>query len=98
MEFADWDDILILFRDIQIDDNIIIIMSRKNQISYQNSMNKIHSYLNKYSQKVSFILVYPMQIIIKSNTNINLKKPSILEPIEKLDEIGKTIAKLFQRK
>ena len=96
--FDDWDDFLILSRDIKVDDNIIIILSRKHEISYQANMNNVPKYLNKYFSENSFILIYPMQHISGQPQKIDLNYPSLLEPIEKLDEIGKTIAGLFRRK
>jgi hypothetical protein len=61
-------------------------------------MVNIPAYLSKYFQSNSFIIVYPMQLGISENGMIDFKNPSLLEPIEKVDEIGKTIAKLFKRK
>ena len=96
--FDDWNDFLIIARDIKIDDNLLIVLSRENKPSFHEYMNKIPSYLNKYFQLNSLILVYPMQIGVSDNETIDLNNPSMLEPIEKLDEIGKNIAKLFRRK
>jgi len=39
-----------------------------------------------------------MQHGINDNDEIDLNNPSLIEPIEKLDEIGKNILKLFRRK
>ena len=96
--FDDWDDFLILSRDMRIDDNLIIILSRVNKPSYQENMTKIPGYLDKYFQSNSFILLYPMQIGVKDNETIDLNNASLTEPIEKLDAIGKDIAKLLKRK
>ena len=60
-EFSDWEDFLIVFRDVHKDDNLWIVMSRHNGISFNPSMNRIPGYLNKYFQQNSFILVYPLQ-------------------------------------
>lgn len=95
-EFTEWDDFLILSRNIKIDDNIIIVMSRKNLLSYQSSMNKIPEYLDKYFQDQSFLLIYPSQNIMIDKGNIDLTNPSLLETIEKIDTIGKTIANIFR--
>jgi hypothetical protein len=77
-------------------------MSRKDHPSYNSTMVKIPTYLNKYFGDNNFILIYPMQIGVSGDTNIDLKNPSILEPfkdnLNKLDDVGKTIANLFQRK
>ena len=96
--FENWNDLVHISRDIKIDDNLIIVMSRVNKPSYDENMANIPGYLNKYFQSNSFILVYPKQIGIIDNEAIDLNNPSLTEPIEKLDEIGKIIAKLFQRK
>ncbi|WP_236587655.1 cation:proton antiporter [Marivirga aurantiaca] len=96
--FTDWKDFLILSRDVNKDDNMIIVLSREHQVSYNKHMDEIPTYLNKYFQDNSFILVYPVQSAVENNSTIDFKNPSILEPIEKLDEIGKTIASLFRRK
>ena len=62
-------------------------------------MAKIPSYLNKYFVGISFILVYPIQYGINDDEFVaKYNDASILEPIEKLDEIGKTIARIFKRK
>lgn len=97
-EFHDWNDFLILSRDIKNDDNLLVVLSRKDHPSYNINMPKIPSYLNKYFQANNFILIYPIQTGITENTNVDLKNPSILESLEKLDDIGKTIANLFRRK
>lgn len=96
-EFDDWDDFLILSRDVHEDDNLILILSRKDKESWNSNMSKIPSYLNRYFEATSFILVYPMQLGVSENKGIDYRNPALLEPIEKLDEIGKTIAKMFRR-
>ena len=95
--FEEWDDFLILSRDLKSDDGLIIILSREKKLSYQNNMKNIPNYLNKYFSNTSFILVYPMQTGV-TDEGVDLNNPSLIEPMEKIDEIGKTIAKLFRRK
>lgn len=97
-EFNDWDDFLILARDVHQNDNLIIVLSRKDKPSYHNNMANIPSYLNKYFKDTSYILIYPMQAGVMDTSHIDLKNPTFIEPLEKLDEIGKTIAKIFRRK
>lgn len=97
-DFNDWDDFLILARNFHQDDNLIIVLSRKDKSSFHNNMTKIPSYLNKYFKDTSYILIYPMQAGVSDSSQIDLKNPTFIEPLEKLDEIGKTIAKIFRRK
>lgn len=96
--FDDWDDFLILARNIQSNDNLIILLSRKDRPSYHPNMAKIPNFLNKYFKETSYILIYPMQAGVMDSSEINLKDPSLMEPLEKLDEMGKTIARIFKWK
>lgn len=98
VEFSDWNDFLILSRDIRADDNLIIVMSRKDRPSYNPIMPKIPGFLNKYFQDINFMLIYPMQSGVGEDMVSDLKNPAVLEPLEKLGDIGKTIASIFMRK
>ncbi|MBP6285250.1 MAG: cation:proton antiporter, partial [Paludibacteraceae bacterium] len=91
-DFIDWEDFLILSREMQADDNLIIILSRKDKPSYNPVMQRIPSYLNKYFGQNSYILIYPIQVGVTETSMMDISNPTILEPLEKLDEIGKTIA------
>ncbi len=97
-DFNDWEDFLILSRDIQANDNLIIILSRKDKPSFNTVMPRIPAYLNKYFEPNSYILIYPMQVGVTETSMMDISNPTILEPIEKLDEIGKTIGKIFRKK
>lgn len=83
---------------VQTNDNLIMVMSREDRLSYQEEMAQVPTYLNGVFKAHSFILVYPMQAGVSDLAYINLKNPSIHEPIERLDEIGRTIARLFRRR
>jgi Kef-type K+ transport system membrane component KefB/nucleotide-binding universal stress UspA family protein len=98
IEFEDWDDFLILSRDIKSNDSMFIVMSRKEHPSYHNQMAKVPGYMNKYFKSINYILVYPAQIGVNMYGASNLKNPSLVDSMEKLDELGKTIANLFKRK
>ncbi|SDF02603.1 hypothetical protein [Cellulophaga baltica] len=94
----DWDNFLIIAKTFFKDDNIIIVLSRKEQLSYHRNMSKIPTYLNTYFKKTSCILIYPMQSSLNTTQKITVTNPSLMEPLEKLEEISKTIAKLFTYK
>jgi hypothetical protein len=49
--FEEWDDFLIISREIKTDDKLIIIMSRKERASFHPLMFKIPHFLNKYFTK-----------------------------------------------
>jgi hypothetical protein len=101
-EFQNWDDFLVLSRDIKVDDNLIFIMSRRNYPSYHNLMNNIPAYLNNYFQNNSFILVYPSQPQYSETPGYDPTTSSMYEPltdsIERIDHLMKTVGKLFKLK
>jgi Kef-type K+ transport system membrane component KefB len=95
-EFNDWNDFLIIAREVKVDDNLIVVLSKKDRPSYHNKMSKIPTYLNKYFIQNNFLLIFPMQT--GDSHFEGMKNPSMIEPLEKLDDIGKTIAALFKKK
>jgi Kef-type K+ transport system membrane component KefB/nucleotide-binding universal stress UspA family protein len=97
-EFIDWDDFLIVARDVKKDDCLVVVMSRKDWPSYHPNMNRVPVYLNKYFEETNFILIYPIQAGVNEQSRVDLKSATFLEPLEKLDALGKTIAGIFKRK
>ena len=96
--FNEWNDFLILSRDIKPDDNLLIVLSRENKPSYHSSMANVPSYLNKYFHTNSFILVYPIQMGVTDHEYFDMKNPLFLEPFEKVEEIGNIISRLIRKK
>ena len=96
--FTDWDDFLILSRDFKSDDNLIIVLSRQNLLSYKDAMNKIPGYLNKYFTENNYLLIYPVQSLFNSGEKVELNNPSLIEAVGKIDIIGKTIAGIFKKR
>ncbi len=96
--FEDWSDILTISNDIKLDDNLILVLSRVHKASYHENMANISGYMNTHFHSNSFILIYPMQMGINDDETFDLHNPSLSEPIEKLDALGKNIFKLLKRK
>lgn len=97
--FDDWDDFLIITRDMQQqDDELVVVMSRRGQPSYQAGMQKVPHYMAKYFTAHNFMLVYPMQMIVEEDENRDLLNASLLPNINKLEGIGKTISKALKNK
>lgn len=97
-EFNNWEELETLKNHFRKDDNITIVLSRENLPSYKNTMAHIPSYINKYFQNQNFMLIYPSQMTLSDYDNVDLTYPSLLETIEKIDVIGKTIAGIFKKK
>ncbi|MCQ2194487.1 MAG: cation:proton antiporter [Paludibacteraceae bacterium] len=57
----DWDDFLMLTREVGDNDLFVVISSRKTAISYNPAMEKLPLQLSKYFAPNSFIVLYPDQ-------------------------------------
>lgn len=95
--FDNWEDFPALSEQVKEDDNLVIVLSRKNLLSYQEAMADIPTYLNRHYQGRNFLLVYPSQSSFMTDGKVDLTNPSLLKAIEKLDVIGKTIAGIFRK-
>lgn len=60
-DFDNWEDFLILLREINKDDLIVIVNAREKTISYNSHMDKVPAKLARYFTGNSFIVVYPTQ-------------------------------------
>lgn len=96
--FDAWDEFLILSREIKVNDNLIVVLSRKDRVSYDANMSKVPMYLNKYFKQNNYIMVFPKQLGVAESQNLDLMNASVLDPLNSLDEIGRTIGKLFRKK
>jgi len=96
--FKGWDDFLLLSSEIKNDDNLIIVMSRKHHHSYHPKMARIPSYLNRFFQKNSFILIYPVQTGIPDDTCDDIP----MQPVKKIgvsfEGVKKMLERLYSRK
>jgi hypothetical protein len=61
-QFWNWDDFLIFTREVKKNDLLVIVSSRKGQISYQHQLEKLPYYLSNYFTANSFIMLYPKQV------------------------------------
>ena len=96
--FEDWDELPVLSQKIKSDDNLIIILGRRKSLSYNIIMDKIPLYLKKHFLYNSYLLIFPMQLGILKSESESYINPSLSEPVERLDEIGKTVGRLFRKK
>jgi Kef-type K+ transport system membrane component KefB len=97
VEFNDWNDLYILSKDIRKDDNLVIVLSRKDKSSYNTVMAKIPNYLNKNFQQNSFILLFPIQDGIDMEPNIDFTNPSFFEA-GRTTLLDKITSKVFRKK
>lgn len=93
-----WNNFDIVARELESNDNVMLVLSRENKPSFNREMRKVPDLINSYFLNNSLILVYPMQMEESEDILMGLNNPSLLQPIEKLDEIAKNIAKIFKPK
>lgn len=95
-EFTDWDDFLIISRDIHPDDALVVVMSRKNCPSYSRQMSLIPTYMNKYFQANNCTLVYPVQLGIGEEDTGAFRSISMLNHFEG-EDLASVLSRLFKR-
>jgi Kef-type K+ transport system membrane component KefB len=57
--FDEWEDFLVLLRDISKDDILVLVSARRGAISHKGSLDRIPAKLEKHLQDTSKIIVYP---------------------------------------
>jgi len=96
-EFAGWEYLPTLLKTLQPNDNLLVVMSRRDKPSYHPYMQKIPYLLGTSLPEHGFLLLYPMQAGIEDATQIDLKDPTFMEPIEKLEMIRKKLFNWYQQ-
>lgn len=96
--FAEWDDFLVLSRNVQPDDCIVFVSSRKGAISYLHKLESIPIKLEKYFDKNNKILVYPQQNDphFLSDKYEDFSANPFTKGMETLGQIGKGIGTIFK--
>ncbi len=87
-EFAEWDDLLILSRDFERNDNLVFVLSRRGGVTWHDYMAKLPDYLNKYFRDNSYILVFPRQLGVGEDG----------APSGKIDELNDALMYLFRKR
>jgi Kef-type K+ transport system membrane component KefB/nucleotide-binding universal stress UspA family protein len=98
-EFNDWQDFLILSRDIIKEDFLFIISARRRTASWMSILDNLPAKLEKYFEFNNKVIVYPQQ---KTDTHLNAQYKDIdseaLEiGIETVQRIGKGIGSIFRK-
>lgn len=97
--FTDWDDFLILGRNIQDYDLFVLVSARRGAASYMSILENLPSKLEKHFTANSKCLIYPQQF---SDSLISEYEDISTEPlnksIEAVQKIGKGIGALFKKK
>jgi hypothetical protein len=95
-KFSDWDDFLIIARELKQDDNLVVVMSRKERPSYHRKMEKIPEYLDKYFKSNNFMLIYPVQDGVDEEENF--ETGSLSNDYHSFEDFGRVFSGLFRRR
>lgn len=72
--FEDWEDFLVLSREVRANDLFVIISSRHESVSYIRQLDLVPNSLAKHFQEVSFVIIYPEQHADLLVTTLQLDK------------------------
>lgn len=99
--FTDWEDFLILSKDIHQDDLVVLISARKGAASYMGVLENLPSKLEKYFPLNSRFVIYPKQFENFSDDrypDLDISSEPLNKGIETVQKIGKEIGSIFKKK
>lgn len=97
--FEDWDDFLVLAKNIHEEDMIVLISARKGAASHFPFLDKLPFKLEKHFASNTRLVIYPQQYTQDglSERYEDFSTEQLSKGIEKVQEIGKGIGKIFKR-
>ncbi len=87
----------IILREVKPDDNLVLVLKSKNIHSVHGQGETYTETLNKDFKENNFILAYLYDDSNLSDGNKNLMNASVLEPVQKLDEVFRQILGIFKK-
>lgn len=102
-KFSNWEDFLILGREVKQNDLFVIVSSRKGHVSYSTQQDKLPYFLTNYFNTSSYLILYPKQLDVGLNLeHIEQADSTLFETIsEKMDVVNKAgnfLKKLLNKK
>jgi hypothetical protein len=83
-QFTDWEDFLIISREIQADDLLLLISARQDSISHNRYLDALPAKLGRHFEDNSFVIVYPEQNAITPTSG--LRRLDTVAPVLPLPE------------
>ncbi len=88
IEYAKYQDILIVSKELRSDDGLIFVMSKKFNPSYNEQMEEIPHYIDSYFTNINFILIYPYQKGGNQHSSIdNLTNRATISAVSKIEDV-----------
>lgn len=96
-EFDDWEDFLVLAREVKSDDLFVVVSARKATLSYVAAFDKLPYQLSKYFKENNILVIYPEQYVPEGANNLEFLDVPLAAPItENLNRAGDFVKKLFK--
>lgn len=95
-DFSNWEDFLILSRELRPNDLFFIVSSRKGHVSYSAQMDKLPYYLLSYFNNNSFIMLYPKQLEDEHKQLGDSFIETISEKINIVNRAGSFLKRIFR--
>lgn len=96
--FNDWEDFLIIARDVNPQDLFVLISARKKSISHFNLLDNLPQKIEKHFKENNRIIVYPQQLpsIFEDSYETASSEP-LTKSIESIQKLGKGIGNIFKK-
>lgn len=100
MPFSDWEDFLVISRDVHADDLFVLVSARKGAPSYLGVLETLPIKLEKHFADNSRFVIYPQQFAENVNTEqySDISTEPLNKSIEAVQKIGKGIGSIFKKK
>jgi Kef-type K+ transport system membrane component KefB len=96
--FDDWEDVLVLSKNISADDLFILVSARKGANSYSNTFENLPTKMAKYMTNNNLIVVYSRHIDELTDEGYNdISSEPITKTIEVAQKLGKEIGSIFKK-
>jgi Kef-type K+ transport system membrane component KefB len=98
--FTDWEDFMVLSKNIQVNDLFVLVSARKGATSYVSVLDNLPVKLEKHFSTNSRFVIYPQQYAsnISSEQYNDISNEPLNKGIEAVQKIGKGIGSIFRRK
>lgn len=94
--FTDWEDILVLSREVDKDDLLILISARRRSLSFMTLLENLPSKLEKYFPLNNFMVLYPQQFSELNEEEDSYSDLTIDKSLDVVHKIGKGIGNIFK--
>lgn len=96
--FEDWDDFLVLTREINSNDILVVVSARRGSVSYNSFLDNIPAKLEKHLHNNTRIMIYPQQFLPDyiNEQNHTMHHGPVSKGLATIQNLGKGLADIFR--